>query len=767
MFCRGNALAFLFFAVHLSALGLPTGIKIWLKPDSLTTGSLQTWSDSSGHALHGTQATTTRRPTVVANSLNGYPTVSFDGVDDYLGFANYCLNSMSDGEAFIVLKASSAMPAAANALWSPGNSFTGSYPDTAGQISENFGRNALYSIGSPIQSITNFHLYNVAAWDGTWASRINGILHYDVRDSQQAYFSSQNVRLGTNSGATNYFAGDIAELIIYSSVLSTTDRETVTSYLLQKYGLGSNATAPTAPIADGISAHQVLVTWTYPTTNVQCMTEVERKDSPSGTFAKVGEVANGLSYLDGAVQPHTQYTYRVRNRTSSSTSSYSSEVTAESLYPAVRDIAFGGAATWIRADTDMTTGTRRNFLHDETTGWRPAYQRVAAKQPVLVENAVNGLPAVHFDGTDDLLTLPDYSLNWMTQGEAFGVVKATSTSPAAAKGLWALGTNSTSNYPGTTGQITENFGNVTIATGTPVQSIAGYHLYEAAAGPSYWISRLNTKIQYQSFAARTLSFGLQTVRIGGDSTRFFAGDVAELLVLPVIPTDQDRKRIQYYFTVKYGVGDTDADNLPDAWEMSNFGSLSHEGTADGDGDGLNDLEEFQNGSNPTVADTDGDGLNDGDEAHLHNTNNCYADIDGDGINDYYEVLYGLDAYTNNDLTDKDRDGLLDTDEFNMWSSFGYFSDPSRVDTNFDGLIDSVVFHTGHDPNAADYDGDGLDGSAEAAKGTSPAQADTDGDGVNDNLDDFPLDPTRSTAPTDAGDHTPPVVHITSPRFSTL
>jgi Leucine-rich repeat (LRR) protein len=59
--------------------------------------------------------------------------------------------------------------------------------------------------------------------------------------------------------------------------------------------------------------------------------------------------------------------------------------------------------------------------------------------------------------------------------------------------------------------------------------------------------------------------------------------------------------------------DSDGDGMDDDWERAHFVDLSHDGTADGDGDGLTDLEEYQEGTNPLVADTDGDGYSDGRE----------------------------------------------------------------------------------------------------------------------------------------------------------
>ncbi|NJM37201.1 MAG: hypothetical protein HC845_04630 [Akkermansiaceae bacterium] len=46
------------------------------------------------------------------------------------------------------------------------------------------------------------------------------------------------------------------------------------------------------------------------------------------------------------------------------------------------------------------------------------------------------------------------------------------------------------------------------------------------------------------------------------------------------------------------VGDSDQDGLLDSWEIQYFGNLSQIANADPDGDGVNNQEEFINGSNP-------------------------------------------------------------------------------------------------------------------------------------------------------------------------
>lgn len=50
------------------------------------------------------------------------------------------------------------------------------------------------------------------------------------------------------------------------------------------------------------------------------------------------------------------------------------------------------------------------------------------------------------------------------------------------------------------------------------------------------------------------------------------------------------------------IADFDQDGLPDVWERQYFNSISAtDGTTDSDGDGWTDLEEYQNGTDPTVS----------------------------------------------------------------------------------------------------------------------------------------------------------------------
>jgi len=200
--------------------------------------------------------------------------------------------------------------------------------------------------------------------------------------------------------------------------------------------------------------------------------------------------------------------------------------------------------------------------------------------------------------------------------------------------------------------------------------------------------------------------------------------------------------------------DSDWDQMPDYWELFYFGDLKHDGTGDTNGDGQDDLTEYQrnddattplvrdddqdgmpdswernNGLDPTrddsAEDPDGDGLTNIVEFQYRTKPNN-PDTDGDGLTDYEELGW---AQTNPLNPDSDADGLNDYDE--LWV---YNSDPNNPDTDGDGMPDGweIKYFDNFDRDGTeDFDGDGLSDLGEFMRGTDPKNPDSDDDGLSD------------------------------------
>lgn len=153
--------------------------------------------------------------------------------------------------------------------------------------------------------------------------------------------------------------------------------------------------------------------------------------------------------------------------------------------------------------------------------------------------------------------------------------------------------------------------------------------------------------------------------------------------------------------------DSDGDGLAD-WEelMGTFGFTSLPTQYDSDGDGVNDWDEVMNGTDPMEPcdnnmDTDGDLLND----YFENNVGCPVDyipgIIGNGTLDTY-----ITDYQN---PDTDAGGVWDGQEYldgtNPQNNAA--DDQNPIDTDGDGIPDSVENNTGTDWRDPDTDGGGM------------------------------------------------------------
>ncbi len=147
---------------------------------------------------------------------------------------------------------------------------------------------------------------------------------------------------------------------------------------------------------------------------------------------------------------------------------------------------------------------------------------------------------------------------------------------------------------------------------------------------------------------------------------------------------------------------------------------------DSDGDGLSDGYEFEKNTNPQNPDTDGDGLTDGEEPGLYGTlDPLNPDTDSDGLWDGDEVH---NHGTNPLDWDTDDDNLSDYDEVNL-----HLTDPLDPDSDDDTLTDGQEVNITTNPNSPDSDNDGIRDNSEVG-GNPTTPRNTDGDSLIDALD---------------------------------
>jgi hypothetical protein len=133
--------------------------------------------------------------------------------------------------------------------------------------------------------------------------------------------------------------------------------------------------------------------------------------------------------------------------------------------------------------------------------------------------------------------------------------------------------------------------------------------------------------------------------------------------------------------------DTDADGLPDAWETTYFSTLAYGPSDDPDNDGYTNLQEYQAGTNPNNAasnpgDTDADGLPDAWELQYFGTLAYGAtdDTDGDGYTNLQEYQAGTLPNNANSHPALPVTTYIPIDDGNTnTSEYGYAGDPTGND----------------------------------------------------------------------------------------
>jgi hypothetical protein len=245
------------------AAEIPTDrLELWLKSDAgvvLNGSTVSKWEDQSGNDNDVLQPNANRQPVLVENELNGKPVLSFDGVDDRLGFTGSSL--ISQMTLFFVYKLKLTTPPIFILTFGPANNSQQRF--------------ALNMRGRPNNNNDNDMIIGRADNENLVIASIPGVVRYDewrnisiTRDqtvhsinvwwnNQMAAITpegsnvSSSFSLGDSTaswggiGSTDNYIPfgtvraqcEIAELIVYDTLLSNEDRLAIEEYLGNKYNL--------------------------------------------------------------------------------------------------------------------------------------------------------------------------------------------------------------------------------------------------------------------------------------------------------------------------------------------------------------------------------------------------------------------------------------------------------------------------------------------------------------------------------------------------
>ena len=251
--------------------GFSSNLLLWLKADagtSCTTNgcSLSQWNDQSSNAFACNQSTGSDQPLLTSSSINFNPTVSFDGSDDHMIITGGILSNTTYNDVNVyavrvintvklaanfyenssLSKLSTNIPFSdANAYWDAGDD------QGTNRLSTSWGG----STGIPYLWANNFSTSG-ATPDGNHQDISRDGLSIASDASGSSFDGINNdFYLGSNADPTNFDHADLAELIIYSGVITSTQHQRIESYLGIKYGISIDQSSATDYLAsDGSTA---------------------------------------------------------------------------------------------------------------------------------------------------------------------------------------------------------------------------------------------------------------------------------------------------------------------------------------------------------------------------------------------------------------------------------------------------------------------------------------------------------------------------------
>jgi hypothetical protein len=215
-----------------------TGLFAWY--DASTSSSITTqtgvsqWADLSGNARHLTQSTTNNQPAYGTVTLNGKPTITFDGTNDVLRSAAWTLNQPY--HTFAIFRHESTFSSATYGLaHNIGSPRSGELNYGAATSLATFSGASLFRTGIASGAREAFNPYEIEVNGVSSAVRFRTLSSTGTGGTN----NSNGLTVGANGNTTPAQHGDmsVAEIAIFSRVLTGGDLTKVRNYLANKWAV--------------------------------------------------------------------------------------------------------------------------------------------------------------------------------------------------------------------------------------------------------------------------------------------------------------------------------------------------------------------------------------------------------------------------------------------------------------------------------------------------------------------------------------------------
>lgn len=222
-----------------------TGCQLWLRGSDLgaVDSAISSWPDQSGNSRNATQGTGANQPVVKIGS-NGKKVAQFDGLNDSLSLPNF-MTGFTSGMLIAVVRVNVDPPPADGTR---GDVFdtgvNGHYAYSGGGLYPAWGSSAQKNAGAhPL--LNQYRVYEIISAAGDYRVYLDGVLQFSTGTNTVSFGSAPQIG---RSFDTFWLFGQIAEIIVYNSVLTDAQRQQVEGYLANTYAINA-AIRPFDPLS--------------------------------------------------------------------------------------------------------------------------------------------------------------------------------------------------------------------------------------------------------------------------------------------------------------------------------------------------------------------------------------------------------------------------------------------------------------------------------------------------------------------------------------